>query len=146
MRLFLNLVLAILLITLCACATPNVTSFSEQTVNLSTAIEQDKKAVADRMDNVIALIKASQEIERADRSGVYDARAKEWQKWRNEYTAQLSVVTQLMSEAVSYSAAVVELAEAGETGREAVNELYGTVKQFLTVAKIGGCTRFFATG
>ena len=111
-----------------ACATPDVTPFAEQTAALETAIAAEKKAVADKMDELILLIEKGKSVKPP--STTVDEGT--WENNKKSYLMSMAVVTQVLSEAKAYSDAVASLAAAGETGSEAAESVFPAAREVLT--------------
>ena len=127
--------IAAAVLTTTSCATPDVKPFADQTSALETAVATEKKAVADKMDSMIALIEKGNSTKPA--STLVDMGV--WEKHRKSYLESMAVVIQVLSEATAYSDAVASLAAAGETGSAAAEKIYGTVQGFASVtASLGG--------
>ena len=123
-----------LLSVLAACATPDVKPFADQTANLASAVEVERKATLDKFDEILAQIdmvaKVYPEVK------LWPDQKDQWTKRKNRYKNGMKVVRTVLGEAVAYSAALVDLAEAGETGGKAVESIYETIKGFASVAGV----------
>ena len=115
------------IVLLAACATPDLKPFADQTASLGAAVNAERAAVLERFETVIDLTKEYREEDEA-----------EWLENKNQYSSSSKVVSDLLGEAVQYSAALAELAEASESGGEAVDSLLGTISGFASVASISG--------
>ena len=112
-------------VLLAACATPDLKPFADQTASLAAAVNAERAAVLERFEQVIDLSAQYREHDKA-----------EWQGAKRQYDASSKVVSDLVGEAVQYSAALADLAEASETGGEAVSLLLGTINGFASVGSI----------
>ncbi|MDE0342149.1 MAG: hypothetical protein OXK82_03105 [Deltaproteobacteria bacterium] len=110
---------------LAACATPDLKPFAEQTASLAAAVNTERAAVLERFDLVTYLTAQYREHNSA-----------KLQNAKRRYDETSKVVSNLLREAVQYSAALADLAEASETGGDAVTTLFGTINRFTSVTSI----------
>jgi hypothetical protein len=113
--------LAVGVALLAGCATPDFRPFATDTAALGGAISTEQAEVVARFAQTIA--KAQTRDER-------DERVETLTRHKASYAANAAAVNVVMTTAVSYSNALVELAAAGETGAKAVTSLTDTLKGF----------------
>ena len=114
-------------VLLAACATPDLKPFADQTASLAAAVNVERASVLERFEMV------------RDLTGEYRGEDKaKWQEAKRKYKNSSNVVSDLLGEAVDYSTALADLAEASESGGEAVDSLFGTINGFASVAGISG--------
>ena len=112
-------------ILLAACATPDLKPFADQTASLGAAVEAERAAVLQRFEIISDLTKEYRKEDEA-----------KWKDGKGRYKLSSQVVYDLLAEADQYSTAVADLAEASESGGEAVDSLLGTINGFASVAGV----------
>ena len=117
-------------VLLAACATPDIKPFADQTASLAAAVNVERTAVLERFQLVNDLTEKYWEEEK------HEEKKARWQSDKDRYNSSSKVVSDLLGEAVQYSTALAELAEASETGEEAVNSLLSTIGGFASLADI----------
>ena len=115
------------IVLLAACATPDLKPFADRTASLAAAVNVERAAILERFEMVSDLTEEYREEDKAA-----------WQDAKRRYNASSKVVSDLLGEAVQYSVALADLAEASESGGEAVGSLLGTINGFASVASISG--------
>jgi hypothetical protein len=106
---------------LAGCATPDFRPFAAETAALGGAISTEQAEVVARLAQTIA---------KTQTRNANDGRVADFEKQKASYAANAAAVNVVMTTAVSYSTALVELAAAGETGAKAVTSLTDTLKGF----------------
>ena len=114
-------------VLLAACATPDLKPFADRTASLAATVNVERAAILERFEMVSDLTEEYREEDKA-----------EWQEAKRRYRASSKVVSDLLGEAVQYSTTLADLAEASESGGEAVDSLLGTINGFASVASISG--------
>lgn len=112
---------------LAACATPDLKPFADRTASLAAAVNVESAAILERIEMVSGLTKEYREKDHA-----------QWHDAKREFNASSKVVSDLLGEAVQYSTALADLAEASESGGKAVDSLLSTIKGFASVASTSG--------
>jgi len=129
-RQFLTIVAVLLLVS--ACATPDIKPFANQTAVLAGAVEGELTAIESKFTQIEEWAETKED-------------ANKWIEQRKRYVVQKLVVSAVLSDTVKYSTALVELAEAGETGSAAVDSIVKTMNGFASVVGIAGMPANFAT-
>ena len=118
------------IVLLAACATPDIKPFADQTASLVAAVNVERAAVLERFRIISEL---TEEYWKEDK---YEEKKAEWQKAKDRYNTSSKVISDLLGEAIQYSAALADLAEASEFGGEAVDSLLDTINGFASVVSI----------
>src|SRR5688572_19512713 len=118
-----------------ACATPDMTDFAKQTATLQTAIAAEHQEIASQYDESIRLAdqgKAESWFPTDRIAMAYDpAKLRVERKQVAEYAMQ---VDQLMASVSAYTTSLVNLAAQGETGKDAVDQAFGSVTSITALA------------
>ena len=122
------------LLHLHGCATPNISQFAEQTAHLTVAVESERKATVEKFNEIILGMGIAVDVQPLTGGAMDWANEKEkWIARKKSYLKSMNAVLHVLREVVAYSEALVDLAEAGEKGRDAVESLFNTVNGFATV-------------
>jgi hypothetical protein len=104
---------------LAGCATPDLKPFATETASLGSAISAEQNEVQGHIAKVSA---------RAESRDPRDPRVKDLQSDLDKFARDAAAVDAVMSVAVNYSSALVDLAARGETGHEAADSLGNSLK------------------
>jgi hypothetical protein len=99
---------------LAGCATPDLRPFATETAKLGAAISAEQTEVQLHLSNVST---------RAEARNPQDDRVRTLTQFQSDYSANAAAVDAVMSVAVDYSTALVDLAAKGETGAESAQSL-----------------------
>ena len=103
----------------CAAATPDFKPFANETAALSAGIAAEQAVVLTRYGEVIG---------RTTSRDPSDGRVQRLESQKESYEATAKALNVVLETAVTYSATLVELGEAGESGPQAVESLTNSLK------------------
>lgn len=112
--------IAVALLFLGACATPDIDRFAEQSGRLASTVSSETSETSRHLSVVAA--------QAGDTFGA-DAAA-DISRLAAQYRANASIINNLLDEAADYADAIASLAAAGETGGQAVRSLADSAAQF----------------
>ncbi len=131
-----------LMVALCvsACATPNLQPFADSTASLAASISTEHKLTYARMEGAAQKrahwLTNNHDVKSMCAGGSPDSYCRLYQQ-AERYKVNAAVVDKLYMELVAYSNALAELAAAGETGKEAVESLTGSISDFGSAVGLG---------
>lgn len=106
---------------LTGCATPDLKPFAEETAALGSALSAEHVEVAGKFDQI---------VDKARSRDPRDSRLTRLAEQQEIYVKNASAIDLVMDTVVNYANTLVELAESGETGPQAVDSLSKTLKGF----------------